>query len=59
VGHLAVTTDHDRRDFFGDVLVDEISLAETGLVAHEILFEKATMIIHAETLIVSWEPFAR
>jgi hypothetical protein len=43
-------------DDLGDVLVDEISLAETGLVVHEIVFENATLTIETAELTSYWEP---
>jgi hypothetical protein len=43
---------------FGDVLVDEISLNPAGLVVHEVVFEKATLIIEAADVEFAWEPLA-
>ena len=48
----------DAPDQFGDVLVDEISLAEDGLIVHEIVFDKATLTIHAADVLFSWQPGA-
>lgn len=56
LGRLVLSGAPADADDFGDVLVDEISLAETALVVHEIVFENATLTVEAANVTCSWEP---